>query len=244
MESDMQNGRDPLTELGGPGERALPPTSAALLRDCREGSPEGLQKLASLYWKPVYCLVRSSWKRSNEDAKDLAQEFFVARLLNGDLVRAFDPSKGSFRSFLRASVQNFLRQEHRDARALKRGGGARVVPIDDDGVEIEDLLSPEATGDAFDRTWQRVVLARAMRLARERVPADCGSTFEAYELAPPGTAPSYDDLAARFGVSRDTIKTRLTRFREALLEAAREILAQGALSPEEIERELAALAGR
>jgi RNA polymerase sigma-70 factor (ECF subfamily) len=240
----MKNGRDPLTEIGGTGERPLPPTSAALLRDCREGSPEGLQKLASLYWKPVYCLVRSSWKRTNEDAKDLAQEFFVDRLLSGDLVRAFDPSKGSFRSFLRASVQNFLRQEHRDANALKRGGGVRLVPMDDDGVEFEDLLSPEAVDDPFERTWQRVVLARAMRLARERVPEECWTAFEAYELAPPETSPSYDVLASRFGVSRDTIKARLIRFREALLLAARELLAEAALSPEEIERELAALAGR
>ena len=56
-----------------------------------------------------------------------------------------------------------------------------------------------------------------------------------YELRAPTESPGYEDLAVRFGVSRDTVKNWLARCREALLLAAREVLAQAALAPDEIE---------
>lgn len=239
---------DRTTEIGGIGKQALPPTCEALLRDCREGRPEALQRLAAVYWKPVYCLIRRTWNRSNEDAKDLAQEFFAAAVFEGEVLRAYRPDRGSFRSLLKASLQNFLRQAHRDSHALKRGGAARLVSLQDDGVGVDDLLADGDGDAAFERAWQRVVLARSLARARERMEADGRGTwwqaFEAYELVPSREAPSYEELAARHGVSRDTVKGWLARSREALLAAAREILAEAAVAPGEVEGELSALTGR
>jgi DNA-directed RNA polymerase specialized sigma24 family protein len=42
------------------------------------------EELARKYWKPVYAYVRAAWARSNEDAKDLTQDFF-AWMLKSDL---------------------------------------------------------------------------------------------------------------------------------------------------------------
>jgi DNA-directed RNA polymerase specialized sigma24 family protein len=100
---------DRTTEIGGAGAQSLPPTCEALLQDCRQGRPEALQRLASLYWKPVYGLIRKTWNRSNEDAKDLAQEFFATAVFDGEVLKAFSPERGSFRAFLKAALQNFLR---------------------------------------------------------------------------------------------------------------------------------------
>jgi RNA polymerase sigma factor (sigma-70 family) len=242
-------GRDRTTQLGGPPAPALPATSITLLHACRSGGSEArraaLERLAELYWKPVYCLIRRTWNRSNEDAKDLAQEFFVRIVLDGGLVERYDADRGGFRALLRASLQNFLRQEYRDAHALKRGGEGRPLSLEEDGVDLEDLQSAPAE-EVFDRAWERVVFARAATRAKERLDregrAEWWEALEAYELGP--SNPTYEDLAARFGIARDTVKVRLACARQALLEAAREVLADTAASPEEIERELLSLLGR
>lgn len=247
--------RDATTEMGGTGPSALPPTSLDLLLDCREGArPDrqaALDRLVSLYWKPVYALVRRSWAKSNEDAKDLVQEFFVRNVLGGSLLQGYAPDRGSFRAFLRGAVSNFLRQEARDSQALKRGGGARAIRLDDDGVDIEDLLADRnalAPEEAFDRAWERVIGARALTLARERLVRDghdsWWAAFEAFDLRPDGAEVSYDDLAKRFAISRETVKVRLARVREALLQAARDLLSETAATPRDLSEELSRLLGR
>jgi RNA polymerase sigma factor (sigma-70 family) len=207
-----------------------------------------MERLAGLYWKPVYALIRRAWGRSNEDAKDLAQEFFTRFLVEGDLFSRFTPGLGPFRAFLRSSVLNFLRQSHRDAHTLKRGGNWKPLSTEQDCSDLDDLLidnaavSPE---EAFDRAWERVVLARAIDLARGRLVAEGHGSwweaFEAYDLPTAADRPSYEALAERFGIARDTVKVRLARVREELLRAAREILSQTASTADELDRELKAL---
>jgi hypothetical protein len=52
---------------------------------------EDLSAIVGLYWRPVYRFVRVCWKRSNEDAKDLTQAFFV-HLFDGKILASADPS--------------------------------------------------------------------------------------------------------------------------------------------------------
>src|SRR5258705_124831 len=59
---------------------------------------EALSRLCQAYWYPLYSYVRRSG-HNQEDAQDLTQEFF-ARLLRHDYLKAADPEKGKFRSFL------------------------------------------------------------------------------------------------------------------------------------------------
>src|SRR5262245_31972625 len=143
------------TDIGGPAG-GFPSTSWSLVRaatDPAGGWREPMGALLGRYWKPVYQFVRIRWRKSNEDAKDLTQEFF-AFLLDGDDLRRAAPEHGTFRSYLKTALDHFLVDEHRKAGALKRGGGLGRVALDfsdlDPCLEDESEASPEA---AFDREW-------------------------------------------------------------------------------------------
>src|SRR5580700_10922331 len=84
------------------------------------GWKEAFAELSKLYWYPLYGFTRRRGY-SPEDAQDLAQGFFLHLLEHKTLSRV-DRSKGKFRSFLLASLQNFLSNEADRARCLKRGG--------------------------------------------------------------------------------------------------------------------------
>jgi DNA-directed RNA polymerase specialized sigma24 family protein len=97
------------------------------------GSKEAFADLCKLYWYPLYAFIRYRGY-SPEDAQDLVQGFFL-HLVEHKTLRRVDRSKGKFRSFLLASLQNFLSDEADRARCLKRGGGAEFVHFDLEGCE-------------------------------------------------------------------------------------------------------------
>src|SRR6478609_2751807 len=80
-----------------------------------------LEELCQIYWLPVYAFIRKRG-HSPEAAEDLTQEFF-AHILHSYFLSKAEASRGRFRSFLMASIENFLRGEHRNATTQKRGGG-------------------------------------------------------------------------------------------------------------------------
>jgi hypothetical protein len=86
------------------------------------GYQEALADLCKLYWFPLYAFVRHRGY-SSEDGQDLVQGFFL-HLIEYKTLSRVDRSKGKFRSFLLASLQNFLANEADPARCLKRGGKA------------------------------------------------------------------------------------------------------------------------
>jgi len=240
------------TEIGG-AERSFPVTSWTLLeqvRAKRDAGGEGARRLIELYWKPVYCFVRRSWSRSNEDAKDLTQEFFTSMVLEGALLDQYTPSRGGFRPFLKASVTNFLLQARRDGAALKRGGGVTLMSLSGAEQEYADLVPDEAAitpEQAFDRAWERGVLARAVERLERRLQGDgkraVWDVFRRIELAPRGQAPSYKDVAQALGISPDAVKNHLTAARKLFLQAAKEAVAEHAEGPEDLARELDQLFG-
>jgi RNA polymerase sigma-70 factor (ECF subfamily) len=78
-----------------------------------------LETLCRTYWYPLYAYVRRAG-HSPENAKDLTQEFF-ARLLAKNYLTLARPERGRFRTFLLASLKNFLTNEYHRQTSLKHG---------------------------------------------------------------------------------------------------------------------------
>ena len=80
------------TAIGGPQGR-FPSTQISLLEAAAKGLPgEALERVAALYWKPVYRFLRAKFHYDNEDAKDLTQGFFATAIERGFFTH-FDPRR-------------------------------------------------------------------------------------------------------------------------------------------------------
>jgi len=129
-------------------------------------SPEAqdaLNRLCQIYWFPLYAFVRSQ-RIERAEAKDLVQEFFC-HLLEKNLIARAKRGKGRFRTFLLGCLQNFMVDQWRQGRAIKRGGKAALLSSDDAEAEerLQNLLkSPPAPEATFDRTWAATVMNEAL----------------------------------------------------------------------------------
>jgi DNA-directed RNA polymerase specialized sigma24 family protein len=88
----------------------------------KEDSPQAtdaLEQLCGTYWYPLYAFVRRQVQEAH-DAEDLTQEFF-SRFLAKEYFGQADPALGRFRSYLLACLKNFLAEQKRQTRRLKRG---------------------------------------------------------------------------------------------------------------------------
>jgi RNA polymerase sigma factor (sigma-70 family) len=205
---------DPDTSIGGAQDR-FPETQRSLLSAASAGgevSAEALDRIAALYWKPVYKFVRIKFRKSNEDAKDLTQSFF-ASALEREFFRRFDPARASFRTYLRMAVERFAANEYAASNRQKRGGGLEFEPVEEQAAVTE---SPE---EAFEHESQRQLFALALDDLRMHCESS-GKTvqwaiFQAYDLAE-RDRPSYGDLARCHGVPETQVTNYLAWARRTL----------------------------
>src|SRR6266576_5395991 len=92
-----------------------------------------LAQLCELYWPPIYSFVRRRGY-SPQDAQDLTQSFFAYFLRTKAYART-DRLNGKFRSFLLASVKNFLADHWDRNQAIRRGGAYQFVAFDPEKAE-------------------------------------------------------------------------------------------------------------
>jgi RNA polymerase sigma factor (sigma-70 family) len=184
------------------------------------GSKAALEELCSAYWYPLYAFVRYRG-HSPQDAQDLTQGFFL-HLFEHKALTHVDPLKGKFRSFMIASLQNYLSQQRELARRLKRGGKVEFVCLDlqraEDRYRLEPInhLTPEMI---FNARWGMALLGAAMnRLERECAAQGKTATFETLKtfLDPINseTLPSYEQIATQLKVSISAVKTLIHRLRK------------------------------
>lgn len=200
-----------------------------ILRAASEDDAEAQLALAVLceaYWYPVYAYVRCLGAGA-ADAEDITQAYF-ARFLEKRVVRGIDRVQGRFRSFLFVSVRNFLNNERDRDRALKRGGGRRLVSLDVARAEERlagrplDATAPEAL---FDRTWAQTVLARVhQRLEEEARRRGAHERHVALRpfLPPVEREPEYATIAGAWGVKQGAVRVALHRLRTRFGEVLRE----------------------
>lgn len=215
------------------------------------GSAAALEDLCRAYWHPLYAFVRRQGHGVHA-AQDLTQEFF-ARLLEGNRLSAADPRRGRFRSFLLASLKNFLANEWHRGQRQKRGGGCVIFSTAEAESEDQQLYDPQdgaAPDKLFERRWAETLIARVnARLRREYEAAGWGERFDALKvyLLNDFDPPSYAEMSARLGLTESAVKSAIHKLRQRYGQMFRAEIADTVESEDEVEEEieflLRALAG-
>jgi RNA polymerase sigma-70 factor (ECF subfamily) len=207
--------------------------------------PEAKNALAQLcetYWPPIYSFIRRRGYAPS-DAQDLTQSFFACFLRTKDYARV-DPVHGKFRSFLLASVKNFLANDWDREQALKRGGDYQFVSLNSETAEApyDAAGAPDSTAERlFDLRWATTLTTGALNsLCRELQTEGKVKLFEQLSSFLTGgiLIPSYDEVSARTGLPRATVKTHVHRLRLRYREILRAEIARTVSSPDEIDEEL------
>jgi RNA polymerase sigma factor (sigma-70 family) len=201
-----------------------------------------LERLCEAYWYPLYGYVRRRGY-SIEDAQDLTQAFF-ARVLERHWLADAQQAKGRFRTFLLTAMERFLANEWDKARALKRGGGQRMVPLQLGtaemryGVEPADTRTPE---QAFEYRWALTLLEEVVkRLGAEYQARGQEELFKALKpcLVGEGSSQPYGELAAQLGMEEGAVKVAVHRLRQRYRELLRAEIANTVASAGEVEAEM------
>jgi RNA polymerase sigma-70 factor (ECF subfamily) len=199
--------------------------------------------LCEHYWYPVYAYVRRQGE-SVADAEDLTQGYF-ARFLEKGVVRDAKRDQGRFRAFLLGSVRHFVSNERDRARALKRGGGKRLVSLDAELAEKRLALEPadpETPETQFERSWARTLVDRVhQRLALEatrRGNAERFASLRPHLLGGSEPEAGFAAIAAEWGVGEPAVRVALHRLRRRFGEVLREEIARTVGSPAEVDDEL------
>jgi len=201
-----------------------------------------LEALCRAYWYPLYAFVRRQG-HSPDDAADLTQGFF-ARLLEKDWLADVSRTKGRFSSFLLAAMTHFLANEYDKARARKRGGGCKIVPIEVAAAETRyrlEPVDPVTPEQLYERQWALTLLDQVLaRLQAEYTQAGKSGLFASLKSCLAGTreAQPYADLASTLEMTEGAVRVAVHRLRQRYREILRDQIAQTVASPEEIEPEI------
>lgn len=205
---------------------------------------EALGELCRIYWYPLYGYARRCG-RPPHDAEDLTQAF-LAHILRPGALDGVRSEKGRFRSFLLASMRNFMADEHSRAAAQKRGGGL-VVSFDAMSAESRYAAEPRDTRTPereFDRQWALRLLDEVLRrLEAEYAAEGQGAQFDALRSALTGDASAapYAERAARLGSTEGALRVAVHRMRRRYRRLLRDEVAGTLARPEDVDDELRCL---
>ena len=207
-----------------------------------------LAELCQGYWAPLYGFVRSRG-HTIHDAQDLTQSFFAYVLEHKVYARA-NRQKGRFRSFLLASLKNFLADAADREQTLKRGGAQIFLPLHEEQAQEAESLFQTHSGInnedwLFDRSWAEALVATAL----ERLSADyrCEAKeqlFKELRIFIAGGAeppPTYAELTVRLGITESTLRSHVTRLRARYREALRTEVRRTVDSEKQVDQELRVL---
>ena len=204
-----------------------------------------LAELCRGYWAPLYAFVRSRG-HTVHDAQDLTQSFFAYLLEHRVYARA-NRQKGRFRSFLLASLKNFLADAADRERTLKRGGAHVFLPLHEEQAKEAESLFQTHSGMSnedrlFDRSWAEALVATALeRLSADYKREDKEQLFKELRIFISGGAdpvPTYAELTDRLGITKSTLRSHVTRLRARYREALRSEVRRTVDSEQQVDQEL------
>jgi DNA-directed RNA polymerase specialized sigma24 family protein len=248
----------------------FPPTRPSAIGSVASDDPaeraRAFDILVRAYWRPVYTHVRLRWRREPEDARDITQGFF-ARAFEKSHFGGYDAAQSRFRTYLKGSLDNYVRELARSASRQKRGAGRLEVSLDFDVVEeelsrsgaLDAARDPSAADACFDHEWTRSVFASALAaleaLCEKQGKQVYFEVFRRYVLDPEldpelsravstkDARPSYAAVASACGIAVSDVTNYLSwtrrELRARVLEQLREITA----NEEEFREEARAMLG-
>ena len=166
-----------------------------------------IDALLRRYWKPVYCYIRRKGY-DNEQAKDLTQGFFHEVILNRNLIRQADQTKGRFRTFLLTALDHYLIDVHRREKSKKQMPPGGLMTFEDNDLpNLTSVHSSMTPDQVFNYIWATELIDQVI----SQVKKECGNTgkethwriFHAKILAPiidNRTSPSLKKLCDQYGV--------------------------------------------
>jgi RNA polymerase sigma factor (sigma-70 family) len=203
---------------------------------------EALEKLCRTYWWPLYGFVRRQGY-SPEEAQDLTQGFFALLLERKDL-DAVRREKGRLRSYLLASLKNYVAKARRHEMTVKRGEGRPLVPLEQlmtrerADLEPADKLSADKI---YERRWALTLLEQVLvRLEAEYGAAGSSKLFEQLKqlLSDDPDRPSQAQIGRELDMTENAVKQALHRLRQRYRFLLREEIAQTVAAPGDVEDEL------
>lgn len=187
-----------------------------------------------------------------EHARDLTQGFFADLLAKESIAQA-DRDRGRFRTYLLTALDHFLHHQHRDAQALKRGGGREFIAWDVFEAEQRYALEPldnRSPDQEFDRRWALATLEKVRhQLRNEFSLAGKKELFDALRphLSSELETLPYAQIATRLKMTVVAVKVTVHRLRQRYGELLRQEVAHTLLDRTGVEAEIqhliAALSG-
>jgi RNA polymerase sigma factor (sigma-70 family) len=232
-------------DAGGGGAVAFTTTQWSVVLTAQGQSPaadEALEKLCRLYWWPLYGFVRRQGY-SPEEAQDLTQGFFAMLLERRDF-DAVRREKGRLRSYLLASLKNFLAKAHRREMAVKRGEGRPLVALDELLVRERADLEPAdvLTADRiYERRWALTLLDQVFaRLGEEYRKAGNAALFDQLKQLLTGEPEerSQAEIAQELRMTENAVTQAFHRLRQRYRQLVREEIAHTVAVPGDVDDEL------
>ena len=206
------------------------------------GQREALVELLKRYMPALQSFLVWRKRIDSHKAEDYLQGFLLSKIVESGLISGASKERGKFRSYLLASLNQYVMQQIRHEQALKRGAASSV------GLEEDmDAAAPEAEpGDSFDVAWARELLSQAIRKMHNECIAgrrkDVWQLFEAKVIDPVlhGREPlPYEELVKRFGlVSPAQASNLLVTGRRTFVRVLRSLIAEYEPDPDRIDAEV------
>jgi len=237
------------TSIGGRGEAFLTThwsDIGKIAADDDTPNHDLLNHLLKKYWKPVYCFLRRKGY-DNERAKDLTQGFFQEVVLTRNLIQCADQTRGRFRTFLLAALEQYLKRVHRKETSQKRIPKDKMFQLEQiDPAEMPEPVNGLTAEQSFNYAWVSDLLDKML----EEVQATyCNQGKAVYwqlfhdrilqPIMENTSAPSLEEICEKYGLENATkasnmIITVKRRFRATL----RRYLRQAVASNADVEEEL------
>lgn len=231
---------------------AFPSTHWSAVTEAAGQAPDARQALGELlarYMPAMRTYLVLDRRMDRHRADDLLQGFVVDRMLERNLLAKADPTRGRFRTFLLACLNNHIAMQfRRDGAASRHPGPGKLLPLGEHRAPEElgdeamrgdevDALPVDFTVDAadvFDVAWARQVLGEALeRMRREcdvALRPDLWALFHGRVVAPAlnGARPlDYAELTRRFGFASPAEATNaLATAKRMFLRMLRSVVAE------------------